>query len=74
MIENWQPQSDFMKRLDARARAESARTLLLRQLRRRFGSIDPTTEQKLAAASEEELGRWAENLVFADSLEAVFAD
>lgn len=92
MIENWQPQSDFMKRLDARARAEGLaegraeglaqglarggvdgqRHLLARQLRKRFGALPAEIEDRVAQATQPELERWAEDLLVADSLDALF--
>ena len=80
MIENWQPQSDFIKRLDARAHAEGLaeglaegqRELLIRMLHRRFGALPETVTRRVAHASSSELGQWSEDLLFADSLAALF--
>lgn len=48
------------------------RTLLLRQLNRRFGPLDEATRSKLESASTEELEAWADNVLDASSLEEVF--
>ena len=99
MIENWQPQSDFFKRLDAAARAagiaareagmaegleqgleqglergtlRGQRALLSRQLQRRFGPLPARILAAMEQADAEALGQWAEDLLFADSLDALF--
>lgn len=112
MIENWQPQSDFFKRLDAQARAaglaegrerglelglergrelgreqgleqgrelgleqgrlHGQRALLVRQLHKRFGALPDEISARIQAASAEDLERWAEDLLDADSLSALF--
>ena len=47
--------------------------VLLRLLTRRFGPLDSATEQRLQQASSEELERWADNILDAESLAEVFA-
>ena len=53
-------------------RASGERTLLIRQLNRRFGPLDPATQQRLESASTADLERWAENILDGKSLEEVF--
>lgn len=76
MIPNWQPQSDFMRRVDAQNRQwgveEGQRKLVLRQLTRRFGALPEHVCARVGEASEAELERWGEELLVADSLEAIF--
>ncbi|MGE0708199.1 MAG: DUF4351 domain-containing protein [Planctomycetota bacterium] len=53
---------------------EGERRLLLRQLRKRFGSLPADVEARIVAASEAELEQWAERVLSAQSLEGVFED
>ncbi len=52
---------------------EGQRKLLLRLLGRRFGPLPASVTDRLDAAAPAELERWGEQLLDADSLEAVFA-
>ncbi len=47
--------------------------VLLRQLTRRFGPLDTATEQRLQRATSDELERWADNILEAETLDEVFA-
>lgn len=47
--------------------------VLLRLLTRRFGLLDDATQLRLQQASLEELERWADNILDAESLDEVFA-
>ena len=53
--------------------AEGERALLAKQLQRRFGALDPETKQRLYDATTDELERWGENVLEAQTLEEVFA-
>jgi len=53
-------------------RQEGERTVLARQLRRRFSTLPPTVRERLAGASEAELEAWADNVLDASSLDEVF--
>ena len=53
-------------------RAEGERAVLERQLRRRFGELDPGVGVRLGKASPDELGVWAENVLVAATLDEVF--
>jgi len=54
-------------------RRSEAANLLRRLLIRRFGPAPAWAEQRLADASTETLEQWADRLLEAESLEAVFA-
>ena len=60
------------ERLLNEGRQEGEQNLLLRQLTRRFGPLDAATEQRLQQASQEELERWADNILEARTLDEVF--
>ncbi len=53
-------------------RVEGERTVLERQLQRRFGVLTPEITEKLNEASSTELENWAENVLDAEKLEDVF--
>ena len=56
-------------------RREGECTLLLRQLRRRFGdAVNTDIEQRIATASMEQIGTWAERVLSAATLTELFAD
>lgn len=52
---------------------EGEQKLLLRQLERKFGAVDPTARRRIETAEEEQLVTWGENLLSAERLEDVFA-
>lgn len=52
--------------------AQGEQTLLLRQLRRRFGEIPETTRQRLKSAGPDELETWADRVLDAKTLAEVF--
>ena len=54
-------------------RQEGELNILQRQLSRRFGPLDPTTEQRLQQASSDDLERWADNILDARTLDEVFS-
>ena len=53
-------------------RVEGERTVLERQIRRRFGPLSPEGAERLSAASADELEAWADNVLDAETLEDVF--
>ena len=53
-------------------RVEGERTVLERQLRRRFGPLSPEGAERLSAASADELEAWTDNVLDAETLEDVF--
>jgi Domain of unknown function (DUF4351) len=54
---------------------QGERSLLLRLLRQRFGSqVDRDTEQRLATATAEQIGTWADRVLSAASLAELLAD
>ena len=68
----------YIERLVSESRQEGRREerqhLLRRQLEIKFGMLSPASEQRLAGASEAELARWIERVLFAGTLEQLFAD
>jgi predicted transposase/invertase (TIGR01784 family) len=48
--------------------------ILQRQLERKFGPLSDQLKDRLAAATEEQLDRWADRILIVDSLEAVFSE
>lgn len=58
----------------ARGKVEGQSSLLLRLLRRRFGAVPDAIETRLHAATPEQLELWADRVLDAATLDAVFAD
>ncbi|UEM03173.1 Rpn family recombination-promoting nuclease/putative transposase [Skermanella rosea] len=56
----------------AEGKAEGKADLLLRQLRRRFGAVPESTLERVLGAPDGDLDEWAENILDAPSLDAVF--
>ena len=56
----------------AEGKAEGKADLLLRQLRRRFGDVPESTLERVLGAPDGDLDEWAENILDAPSLDAVF--
>ena len=54
-------------------RETEAARMLRRQLKRRFGSLPNLADCKISAADTEQLERWGEELVVADTIEDVFS-
>ena len=52
--------------------AKGESLLLRKQLVKRWGALPEWVEQKLTQASNEQLETWAENILDAESLEALF--
>jgi predicted transposase YdaD len=55
-------------------RQEGEISLLERLLFKRFGPLPPATRARLAQASTDQLERWAERLLDAQTLDAVFEE
>ena len=55
-------------------RKEGEAALLLRQLTRRFGVLDPSLRRKVETADAEQLLEWGERFVTARSLAEVFEE
>jgi hypothetical protein len=58
--------------LRAEGRAEEAARLLLQLLTRRFGPVPDGARERIDAASKEQLERWFERVLDAESLDEVF--
>jgi len=54
-------------------RREGERRLLLRQLERKFGTIDPAIRRRIEEAEDRQLLAWGESLLTAETLEDVFS-
>ncbi|PRB84666.1 DUF4351 domain-containing protein [Pseudomonas sp. MYb185] len=70
--ERYPQEKSKMVGLTERLLNEGRQDVLLRLLTRRFGPLDPTTEQRLQQASSEELERWTDNILDAQTLDEVF--
>jgi predicted transposase YdaD len=57
----------------AEGKAEGKAETLMRQLRRRFGDLPAAVEQRLRSATIADLDRWADRILDAATLEAVFS-
>ena len=55
-------------------RQKGEATLLLRQLERKFGSLDPQTRKRVRSADAESLLAWGERVLTAERLEDVFGN
>jgi hypothetical protein len=53
-------------------RVQGERAVLERQLQHRFGALTPELHQKLEQATTEELERWADRVLDANTLEEIF--
>ena len=60
------------QRGEQRGRQQEAASLLLRQLTRRFGPLPDWAEQRLQSAPLSELESWAERVLDAPTLDAVW--
>lgn len=56
-----------------KAEKKAERAMLLRQLQLRFGALSSSVKRRVLAASEVRLHRWSERVLFAPTLEQVFA-
>ena len=48
-------------------------TIVLKQLQLKFGALDSSTRSRVRRAEPEELERWAQRLLTADTLDEVFS-
>jgi hypothetical protein len=48
--------------------------VLLRQLRLKFGSLDPETEERVRSVDADRLLGWSERILNAENLQDVFRD
>ena len=63
----------FAERMFPEALTQGRREMLLEQLDARFGRIPETDRKRIEEGSKADYQRWAKRLLFADSLEQVFA-
>ena len=64
----------FKEQIREEGREEEQRRLLQRRLEKEFGELDETARARLAAADHATLELYAERILTADALAAVFAD
>ncbi len=57
-----------------KGRQEGEANLLLRQLERKFGPLDPKTKARIRKAKAERLLEWGERILTAERLDQVFGD
>lgn len=57
---------------EARGRIAGKADLLRKQLTLRFGELSESSDLRIASASEGELERWAERVLTANTVDAVF--
>lgn len=53
-------------------RADGQRSLLAKLLKLKFGPLDAAAEERLASATPAQLGRWAERVLTAGSLDEIW--
>jgi predicted transposase YdaD len=72
--EQWKAEGFQMGEIKGKAAGIEAgkADLLLRQLRRRFGSLPESVQARVQCASEDQLNEWAEAVLDASTLDAVF--
>ena len=61
-----------IQRAREKAHIEGERTVLERQLRRRFGDLRPDIDERLRQASATDIEAWADNVLDAETLDDVF--
>ncbi len=64
--------SGVIQRAREEAHIEGERTVLDRQLRRRFGDLRPEIDERLRRASAADIEAWADNVLDAETLDDVF--
>ena len=64
----------FKERIHEEGRAEGRTDVLRRLLELRFGALPEDVSARLQAATQDQIDRWTERFVTADSLSAVLAD
>lgn len=62
------------EKLRREGKAEGKAETLLRQLRKRFGPLPPSAEQRLRAGTPEQLDLWTDRILDATSIDGVFVD
>ncbi len=66
----WKKQGQVEGRVEGRVEGEVA--LLVRQLSKRFGPLDEQTTARLKSATPDQLDTWADRILDAPTLQAVF--
>jgi len=58
---------------EAEAEARGEVNILRRQLRTTFGELPPSVDERLQSAKSAQLAHWADQVLFAETLEQVFS-
>ena len=65
---------DYQQKLRSEARSEGVRSVLLRQLRTRFGELPAASVARIEAADIADLERWSDRVLDARTLAEVLGD
>ena len=80
IAEKWEAEGEARGRAQGKAegkaegRAQGKAETLRKLLTLRFGELSEASELRIASASEEELDRWVERVLTADTLNAVIGE
>ena len=74
MLKNYEYQSDFARKYYSEGREEERVAMLCELLTAKFGPLSAETEDRIAAASYEQLGEITKRVLVADSIDAVFVN
>ena len=74
-LKNWFDEQQATSRAEGvkQGRADGQRSLLAKQLKLKFGTLDAAAEARLSSATPAQLSRWAERVLTAASLEEIWA-
>jgi hypothetical protein len=73
-LHGYEFQSEFAKKYAAEGRKDGEQKILLRQLTVKFGELPDGILQRIRAADDAYLERWAERILVARTIDDVFAD
>jgi hypothetical protein len=65
---------EIMDKMEQRAEQRAQRSIVLRQLRRKFGELPEHVMARVQAADTDTLDRYTDKLLFANSLDEVISD
>ena len=75
-LKDWQPESEFLRAIDARQEAaieaRAVRRVLTKALVRRFGPLTVEVTQRVESAKLDELNDWSDRVLDAKTLAEVF--
>ena len=77
-MSDWEPRSEFLRELDAKARAEAESRVMRGNVEvvlcHRFGALSPQQEARLQSATLDTLQRWFKASLTAPSIDAALAN